>query len=453
MNHANISTYKHLPLIALCFGFFMVIIDATIINVALPVVAKDLHGNIADLQWIVAGYALTFACFLLTAGSLGDDMGYKNTFIMGLIIFILTSLGCAVSNNFLILTLFRLLQGVGAAMLVPTSLALIHGIYEDPIARAKAIGIWGGVGGIAAACGPILGALLATWFGWRAIFLINVPVGCIGLWLTFCYVASPQPKPSTHMDILGQLCAIISIATLAFGLIEAGRLGWDSLLVIISLMIFMFTSLLFIYVEKRAAEPMLPLTFFKTKMFSTAIVIGVILNISFYGELFLLPLYFQHIRGYSVLETGFALLPMTGVVAVSSYFSGKVASKSGTHLPMIVGLSIGAMGFFSLLMLQSQSPTYLAIILPLVAVGFGISFTMPAATIAAVTSVAKERAGLASGALNASRQVGSLLGVAIFGTIVGTQSFIQGLHVTLIIAALAFLLGGGLLLGQRNKVQ
>lgn len=434
---------SHLPLLALCFGFFMVIIDATIINVALPVIAQDLKGNLSDLQWIVAGYALTFACLLLTAGSLGDHIGTKQTFMAGLCLFVITSFGCGMANNFAVLILFRLLQGIGAALLVPTSLALIHASYEHPRDRAKAIGVWGGVGGIAAASGPIFGAVLATWFGWRAVFLINIPVGLLGVWLTMRYVVTIPPKKHdiSHFDWGGQICSILSIASLAFGLIEAGRLGWGSTIVLVSFLVFILTFSVFLFIERRIASPMFPLHFFKINTFSVAIVVGMILNISFYGELFLLPLYLQEIRSYSILETGFALLPMTGVVAISSYFSGKVASHTGTKLPMIIGLLIGALGFLSLLLLKAQGPSYWILVLPLMALGFGIAFTMPAATIAAVSAVPENRAGLASGALNASRQIGSLLGVAIFGSIVSNMPFVAGMHVTLILASLAFLVG------------
>src|SRR5262245_41475401 len=288
---------KNLPLIALCFGFFMVIIDATIINVALPVIARDMHGNIANLQWVVAGYALTFACLLLSAGSFGDQFGAKPTFVWGLVLFVLTSLGCGLAGNFLVLTIFRLFQGIAAAMMVPTSLALINASYENLQERAKAIGIWGGVGGIAAASGPILGAVLASKFGWRAIFFVNVPVGLIGIYLTLKYVVNAKNiRTVARFDLWGQLFSIISIAALSFGLIEVGKFGWESWTVISSLTIFVMTFAIFLLIEFHTPHPMFPLHFFKQGSFSAAIIVGVILNISLYGELFLLPLYFQQIR-------------------------------------------------------------------------------------------------------------------------------------------------------------
>jgi DHA2 family methylenomycin A resistance protein-like MFS transporter len=438
------SHSSHLPLIALCVGFFMVIIDATIVNVALPLIAHNLQGDMTDLQWVVAGYTLTFACFLLSAGSLGDRIGAKKIFITGLIVFVVTSLGCGLATNFLMLIILRLLQGLGAAMLVPTSLALIHASYENQHDRAKAIGVWAGVGGTSAALGPILGAALSTWFGWRAIFFINLPIGLLGIWLTTKHVPAtkrPEQNPK-HFDCWGQLFAIASVAALAFSLIEVSSLGWHSEIVWLSLLVFIIGFGLFVCVEQKTANPMFPLYLFKSKTFSTAIAIGMVLNISLYGLLFLLPLYFQQIRSYSVLETGFALLPLTGVVALASYLSGKACSKNGPKKPMLLGLIVGVCSLIALLlMLKEQGPAYWLLVLPFMALGFSVAYTMPAATIAAVHAAPADRAGLASGALNASRQVGSLLGVAVFGALVGTGHFISGMHISLIVSSLVFLCG------------
>ena len=214
-----------IPLIALCVGFFMVILDVTIINVALPSMAKNLDGGISWLQWVVDGYTLTFACLLLSAGSLGDRWGAKSSYLFGLMIFILMSAACGMANNFLWLTLFRLLQGVSAALLVPTSIALINAAYKDKTARARAIGVWASIGGIAAASGPVLGALLTAGFGWRSVFFVNVPVGILGLLLTVYYVKDTIRGHQEKFDFLGQIIGILSIASLAFSLIEAGRVG------------------------------------------------------------------------------------------------------------------------------------------------------------------------------------------------------------------------------------
>lgn len=224
--------------------------------------------------------------------------------------------------------------------------------------------------------------------------------------------------------------------------IEAGRLGWSSETVIGGLLLFIATFIIFLVIEHRTKSPMFPLIFFRSKTFSVSMAVGMILNVGFYGQLFLLPLYFQQLREYSVLMTGLAILPQTGLSALASYFGGRVASVSGPKLPMVVGLAVGAAGFFSLLITGEQSPSYILLILPLAAIGFGVTFTMPASTIAVINSVPSDRTGIASGAFNTSRQVGSLIGVAVFGTILNTATnFISGMHIGLMIGGVAFVFG------------
>lgn len=385
---------KQMPLIALCLGFFMVIIDVTIVNVALPNMAKSLSGDVSWLQWVVDGYTLTFACLLLSAGNLGDRMGAKIAFQCGLILFVLTSLGCGLAPSFWVLAVFRLIQGIAGALLVPTSLALINASYGNNQERAYAIGIWASIGGIAAAAGPILGGILTAWFGWRAVFFVNVPIGLIGALLTAKYVANPTGSPKGSFDFPGQILGIISISALAFGLIEAGRLGWLSPLVVTAFVFFLLIFMLFLLVEQRSTSPMFPLNLFHSKIFSAAIAVGMMMTLALYGELFVLTLYFQQVRDYSPLVTGFAFMPLLGVIAIASYFGGKVTSVAGPRWPMIVGLAIGTIGFLTMLIATAHVP-YVMLILPLAAMGFGIAFTMPAVTVAAIHSAPGNRAGIA----------------------------------------------------------
>ncbi len=448
------SRNGYIPLIALCLGFFMVIIDVTIVNVALPSMARSLKGGISWLQWVVDGYTLTFACLLLSAGNLGDRVGAKSAFLSGLILFVLTSIGCGLAFNFWQLTGFRLLQGVAAALLVPTSLALINASYSDPAERAKAIGIWAAIGGVAAAAGPILGGILTTAFGWRAIFFVNIPVGVLGILLTLKYVPNPISQGKSSFDFLGQILGIISIAALAFSLIEAGKLGWLAQEVLVGFIMFICAFIAFLIFEHRIEQPMFPLNLFHSKTFSVAIAVGMILNIGVYGELFVLTLYFQQIKNYSVLITGFAFMPLLGVIAVASYLGGKMTSFLGVKIPMIVGLAVGAIGFLSMLIVN-EDISYFMLILPLAAIGFGIACTMPAATVAVICAAPKGRAGIASGALNASRQMGSLIGVAVFGTIINmSHHFVSGMHTTLLIGGVTFFIGSiaVFLLVQEYKV-
>lgn len=431
-----------LTLTALCLGFFMVIIDVTVVNVALPNLAAQLHARITDLQWVVDGYTLTFACLLLSAGHLADRVGAKASFLWGLSLFVITSLGCGLSTTVPWLVGFRLLQGLSAALIVPTSMALINASYENQTARSRAIGIWAAVGGIAAAAGPVLGAILTAWFGWQAVFLVNIPVGIIAIFLTVIYVNQAAHDGKDAFDIPGQLTAIISIAALAFALIEAGRLGWFSLPVLMGFGLFVCFFALFLFCERRAASPMLPLQLFSSPTFSASIGLGMILNSASYGLFFILPLYFHQIRGYSILLTGLAIAPLLAGSSISSYLGGRVTSIKGPQIPIMAGFALSSLSFLGMIIALKYSTHYLLFMIPLALSGLGTSFTMPAATIAAISSAPKDRAGIAAGTFNASRQLGSLIGVAVFGTIISTVgNFMTGMYTCLLIGMVVFFCG------------
>lgn len=432
-----------IALVSLCLGLCMVVIDATIVNVSIPTIGKALQGSLGGLQWVIDGYILTYASLLLTTGSLSDQINAKKLFFAGLVLFVVTSFFCGLASSIEMLIVFRLFQGIGAALIMPTSLSLVNALYDDKAKRARAIGVWGGLGGIAAASGPLLGGILTHLISWRAIFYVNVPLGFIAIWL--CWRYAPSPKPSGkifQLDLIGQVTAIIAIAALAFLFIEAGEMGWASMHVTIAATIFVLALVGFLVNEQRSNHPMLPLKLFRFPAFSSSIVIGLFLNFGLYGQLFLLPLYFQQIRHYPTLLTAFAILPVPALSSIASYLGGKVSSKIGTKLPVMVGLCVGATGFLSLLIIGDTKPSYGVLILPLMMLGFGMAFSMPAITITTINSVPKELGGLASGSINTSRQLGSLLGVAALGSIVGTASdFVIGLHVALIVSATLFLLG------------
>lgn len=418
--------------------------DVTIVNVALPSMKTGLDTSVSWLQWVVDGYTLLFACLLLMAGHLCDQLSAKKLFQWGVIFFSVTSLFCGLANTAWLLTLFRLLQGASAAFIVPASISLIHSSFSDPKSRSHAIGIWGGIAGIAAATGPFLGAVLTSAFSWRAVFFVNVPIGIICfLFAKKSLVNSKIKNNSTTFDLPGQIFCITGIGALAFALIEAGRLGWYSLMVMSSFGLFVLALIAFIVTEWRVKAPMFPLSFFRSRQFTVAAIVGIMMNVGFYGELFILPLYFQHIRGYTVMMTGFAILPIMIMVGLSSYLAGKIVSVIGPKWPMVLGLLLSAIGFLGMLTVGTHEPPYWELILPLMMMGFGVAFTMPAATIAIIRSVDSSRTGIASAAFNTSRQLGSLIGVAIFGTIIAsTQNFIFGMHTTLFIAAGVFLFGG-----------
>lgn len=430
------------PLVALCFGWFMVIIDATIVNVALPKLGREFDASVSGLQWVVDAYTVAFAGLLLSAGLLGDRLGGKRVFQCGLALFGVASAACGFSPSLPFLIGTRVVQGIGAALLVPSSLTLLQASYEDRATRARAIGIWAMVGGIASGSGPLLGGVLAQALGWRWIFFVNVPAAVVGMLLTARYVPAGQ-RPSGHgrVDLAGQVTGIVALVAITVGMVQAGRTGWDSPVTLAAFGVFAAAVAAFVLAESRAADPMLPLSLFRSRPLSAATVVGALMNLAFYGQLLVLTLYFQDVRKYPVLLAGFALLPQTGVIAVGSWLGGRLTSRVGPRIPMGIGMAVGAAGFFGLTSVTATRP-YAAMVAPMAAAGFGISFTMPAATAAVIEGAPEGRTGIASGALNASRQVGGAIGVALLGSLVASGgTFATGFRTAMIAGGATYAAG------------
>jgi DHA2 family methylenomycin A resistance protein-like MFS transporter len=417
-----------MPLIAICLGYFMVILDATVVNVALPALGRDLGGGVSSLQWVVDGYTLVFAGLLLSAGSLGDRLGGRRVFELGLLLFTLASAACAAAPSVPLLVAARVAQGLGAALLVPSSLALLRAAYHDPRERARAIGVWGAVAGIAAASGPVVGGVLVSVLSWRAVFLLNLPVGVVGLLLARRYLPASGERTGAGIDPAGQITGIAALTLLTYGVIERE---------LVPLLFSLLLLAVFVACEHRAREPMLPLKLFRSSTFSGASFVGLAINLGFYGQLFVISLYFQHVRGWSALATGLALLPEGVFVALSSALSGRAMGRVGPRLPMITGLLLGGAGLAGLVV-AGHATSYALLVPPLIATGFGMAFTMPAATTAIIGAAPAERAGIASGVLNASRQAGGAIGVALLGAFVGGGAFIPGLRTAMLVAGAAF---------------
>lgn len=429
--------HKILAFFALCLGYFMIVIDTNIINVALPSIAKELNGSITNLQWVVDGYILTFACLLLSAGYIADQWGAKLGYLIGLFIFVAMSIACGLSNDFISLTIFRLLQGIGAAILVPTSMSLLHASYENPKERANAIGIWAAVSGIAAASGPMLGGLLTAWLSWRWVFFVNIPIGIFSILLVIKYLEhAPQHVQNSGFDVWGQLLGIIAIASMALAFIETGREGWSNPIVWTALIISIFSIVLFIQIEKRVAFPILPIHFFKVRNFSLTNGMGFLVNFTFYGILFMLPLYFQNIRHFSITETGFAIMPIMLFASPASFFGGKLAGNFGIRTPIILGITLALLGFMALIFSQFAM-NYIWEGLSLSMMSFGISTAMPPLVTSNLNSLPGHNAGVTSATFNTSRQLGGLLGVAVTGSILKLSTiFMFGMTLSLLISTL-----------------
>jgi MFS transporter, DHA2 family, methylenomycin A resistance protein len=445
------------PLVALGLGYFMVILDATAVNLALPALARDLGGGVSALQWVLDGYTITFAAFLLTAGSVSDRLGSLRVFLAGLTLFTLASAGCGLAPSIAALITLRVVQGTAAAMLVPSSLALLQAAYTSRAARARAVGLWGAMGGAAAASGPVIGGALTGAASWRLVFAVNVPVGLGALWLAARHLATPAsgrdpapdgrrgtPPPGRRgagMDRVGQVTAVIALAALAGALIEGGPLGWGSPLVLAAAATAVLAAVGFVLAERRSRAPMLPLALLRRPTLSAGSAVGLLINLGLYGQLFAFSLYLQQVRGDSPLAAGIALLPEAGIVPFASALSGRLTSRTGPRVTMLAGLLLGGAGFGAQVVAGPATP-YLALVLPLAAAGAGMALTMPAMTTAVMESAPDGWAGLASGLLTSSRQVGSTLGVALAGALVAGQAgFVPGLHAALAVSGGGFLAG------------
>ena len=431
-----------LALVAVCLGYFMVIIDTTIVNVAVPALQAGLHADVAGVEWVIDGYLLMLAALVLSGGALADRLGAHRIFQIGLGVFVVASVICGVAPDVTVLIIARLIQGAGAAMSVPASLSLLRAAFPDARLRARAIGVWGTIAGVAAASGPILGGILVTAGSWRLVFFVNVPIGLAAIVLTARHVPAPAPH-KRNLDPAAQALLVIALAALTTALIEGGSSGLTPL-VITAGVVFLAATVAFIALERRSSDPMLPLSLFSDRSFTAGNTIGLLINLGFFGELFVLNLYLQRVLGYSALLAGVALLPQLGMLTAGSALSGRLTARMGSPRPaLLIGLTVGGAGLLGLIFTGAHT-SYLLLIGPLVATGFGMSFATPAAITAVIDSAPADRAGLAAGAINGARQLGGVIGIAVLGALVTGHAtgFIAGLHVAVIIAAAAFWLGG-----------
>ena len=425
-------------LIAALLGFFVVMLDTTVVNVALARIGADLGAPVASLQWIVDAYALTFAALQLSAGAACDRMGARSIHLLGLVVFGLLSTACALAPAGGALIAFRALQGVGAAAIVPASLAMLSLIHDRPADRARAIGLWGGAGGVAAAVGPVAGGLLVTWTGWRFVFWVNLPLVAVGMWLTARCLPEPVARSPRRRggDLSGQILSVIGLAAATYGIIAAGEHGW-SLVAVLSTLAGLILLVAFIVVERIASRPMLPTVVFSRPRFAVAAAVGFALNTGFFGQLFVLALFLQRYLGYSPWLAGLALAPQACSAVIASPLGGRMTARIGAFPTMLTGLLTGAAGFAGLALATASTPYPLVAALTFLG-GFGTALTMPAATSAAVASAPVGYTGVAGSVINAARQTGSVVGVAVLGSLIASGDFLTGFHRAVAGASIVF---------------
>jgi DHA2 family methylenomycin A resistance protein-like MFS transporter len=424
---------RSLTLFAACLGFAVVQLDVSVVNVAIKPIGEELGGGIGGLQWVISAYTIAFAALILTAGALGDRIGAKRVFIAGFLVFTIASAGCGLAPTLAVLIGARVVQGVGAAVLVPCSLTLLNHTFSDPGDRSRAVGLWAAGASVALAGGPLIGGLLIASLGWRAIFFINAPIGAIGILATLHWAPETSRQEDESVDVGGQLAAVIALATLAGATIEGGSRGFADPAVLGGFAVAILAGAAFLVIESRRRQPMLPLGLFRSPTFSAATAIGLLVNVVFYGLIFIFSLYFQRQEGYSAIETGLAFLPTTAAVMAANLLAGRAASRFGPRAVLGAGAVLMLAGLLGLLGIGAGS-SYVALVVQLTALGAGLGLIVPVMTSSLLGSVDAERSGVASGALNTARQTGSVIGVALFGSLIGSD-LVSGLHVALAISA------------------
>ncbi|PCE22783.1 MFS transporter [Paraburkholderia acidicola] len=407
-------------------AFVVTQLDVTIVNIALARIGTDLQANVAGLQWIVDAYTLSFAVLMLSAGVLGDRLGARRTFAAGIALFALASLACGLATNATTLVAARALQGIGAAAMLPNSLALLNqACRHDPKLRARAVGLWTAAGAISIAAGPVIGGLLIAAFGWRSIFLVNLPLCVIGFIATFAWVPGPARSTTAHsgatqpprgLDLPGQCLAVVTLTAFTAAVIEWRPLGLTHPVVAGGFLLALVAGSLFIAVERRVRAPMMPLPLFGNRTFSASVLFGICVNLTYYGVVFVLSLYLQRVRGDTPLQAGLAFLPLTGGFLISNVASGWVVARYGVRVPMIVGALTAALGY-GLLHRVNADTSLIGLIVPFLLIPSGMGLAVPAMTTAVLASVEPQRAGTASAILNTARQAGGAVGVATFGAL------------------------------------
>ena len=425
-------------LFVVCFGFFLVLLDTTALNIATPALGKEFGDGISDLQWVVNSYTLIFASLLLTAGAVGDRIGVKRSYQVGLALFTLTSLLSATSPSLPLLIVARALQGLGAAIMLPASLALLSHTFPEPAERSQAVTTWANTASLGFAAGPVLGGVLTTWLGWRSIFWINVPVGILALYLNHLYIEEAKVDRPRRIDWSGQLAIGFTLFALTYGLIEVGRRGWNDAVALGALGCAVFLLCLFVALERRSDHPVLPGFLFSQRTFSTCIGVGFVLNFSMYGILFIESVYLQNARGLDAFATGLTITPFTLLPTIASRLLGQRNGIPYLRPRISLGLALGAIGS-GVLVAGALSTALWPIPIGLGLLGTSMGIIMPAMTAGVLVSSAPETSGLASGLLNSTRQIGGTVGVALLGTTMQTLSPGAGLPCALGVTILAFL--------------
>jgi EmrB/QacA subfamily drug resistance transporter len=416
----QLNRTRRVGVLLICsMSLFLVGLDITAVNVALPAIGEQFDAGVSGLQWTVSAYTVVMASLLLLSGSTADRFGRKRTFVIGLIVFSVASLLCALAPSIELLVVFRVLQAVGASMLNPVAMSIITNTFTDPLERAQAVGVWGAVFGASMALGPIVGGALVSLFGWAWIFLINIPLGLTAIVLTLRFIPESKAPMARRYDPAAQVLVIVLLASITYGIIEGPSVGWTSPAILGAFSASAISLLALLLYEPRRQDPLIDLRFFRSIPFSSSIALSVAAFAAFGGFLFINTLYLQDLRGLSAIEAGLAVAPMAVMTVVLSPVSGRMVGRRGPRTPLVLaGVSL----FLGCLMLTDIDPTtpFAWLIAAYVVFGIGFGFVNAPITNAAVSGMPRAQAGVASALATTSRQFGQAIGVAIIGAIVAS---------------------------------
>nr|WP_052478583.1 DHA2 family efflux MFS transporter permease subunit [Kibdelosporangium sp. MJ126-NF4]CEL19264.1 probable transporter [Kibdelosporangium sp. MJ126-NF4]CTQ94937.1 probable transporter [Kibdelosporangium sp. MJ126-NF4] len=433
----TISTKRPAAMLtALFLGTFMALLDVSIVTIALPSIQADLHASLADLQWVLDGYVVALAAVMLTGGALADRFGRKRVFLMGLSVFTLASLACGLAPSVEMLITARVVQGAAASVVTPGAMSLIAQAFPQPAERARVIGLWASVAGMALVLGPLLGGPLTEALGWQSVFLINIPLGVVVVAIGLRTLRESADPEHSSLDLAGQVLAIVWIGALAYAMIEAGHAGWSSAGVLVTLAVAVVGLAAFVVVELRQDKPMLPIRLLGRREFGLINLASFTIGFGAFATFFFLSIYLQDVRGASPTEAGLQFLPYVLANSVLSLVSGRLVGRFGPLKPLLTGYALLTVSQLGMMTLTATTPYPVVAGLFLLA-GLALNLAgVPTNTIA-LHAVPRERSGIAAATVNATRQTGTALGVAVLGGLIASgATFVDGLHRALLVAGL-----------------
>src|SRR5918996_84297 len=441
------ETRKWFTLAAVSFGLFMIMLDNTVVNVALPAIQRDLQADLSELQWVVTGYALTFAALMLIGGKVADAFGRRLIFVVGIAIFTTASLWCGLADSSDELIAARVLQGVGAALMNPATLSIIAATFPAH-QRGTAIGIWAGVSALALAIGPLVGGLITQHLDWSWIFFVNVPVGVLAIAASFLFIDESRDETHERLDLPGLATSGIGLFALTYGLIEANTYGWTSTRILGAFVLAGVMLAVFVLLERHQRAPMLQLELFRNPTYTGANLVILLVALAMFGVFFFVSLYMQNVLGYSAVQTGAAFLPMTILIILAAPVAGRTSDRISSRGLMTAGMLLLAVHLVLLSRLGLDA-TFWNLLPAFVVGGIGMGITFTPSAAAATRSVPIEKSGVGAAVLNSARQVGGTMGVAVMGAIIAAEigndrtpeAFMRGFERSLLVAAAIAVVG------------